>query len=250
MAVALKFCCVLLLLNLAACVKTEIPGYGADRPAIYMVQRGDTLYEISKRVGIDYRVLARRNHIPPPYTIYTGQRLYLSAQAPSPSYMPVATAARVGDAGQRISRAPAGKKAAQATKGKKAAAETRSVRLHWPLEGKVIDNFGRHGSRLNDGIDIEAVEGAPVHAAAEGDVVYADQRLSGYGKLIIIRHRRDLFTAYAHNQRNLVRKGVHVHRGDIIARVGKSGRARTPRLHFEVRRGPTPVDPLAYLPRR
>ena len=103
---------------------------------------------------------------------------------------------------------------------------------------------------MHDGINIDAPEGTPVHAAADGDVVYASHRLTGYGKLIIIRHARDMFTAYAHNQRNLVHKGDRVKAGDIIARVGRSGRSSGPHLHFEVRRGPTPVDPLAYLPGR
>jgi lipoprotein NlpD len=103
---------------------------------------------------------------------------------------------------------------------------------------------------MHDGIDIGAKEGTPVYAAAAGEVVYSDQRLSGYGKLIIVRHSQDMFTAYAHNQRNLVRKGDRVKKGDVIARVGKTGRASGSHLHFEVRRGSTPVDPLAYLPRK
>lgn len=101
---------------------------------------------------------------------------------------------------------------------------------------------------MHDGIDIGAKTGTAVHAAASGEVVYSDHRLSGYGRMIIIRHSPDLFTAYAHNQRNLVRKGNRVKAGEVIARVGSSGRASGPHLHFEVRRGETPVDPLAYLP--
>jgi len=103
---------------------------------------------------------------------------------------------------------------------------------------------------MHDGIDIAVPRGTPVHAAASGEVVYSDQRLSGYGKLVIIRHSGNFFTAYAHNQRNLVRRGDHVRAGDIIARAGSSGRASGPHVHFEIRRGSTPVDPLAYLPRR
>jgi len=125
-----------------------------------------------------------------------------------------------------------------------------AVSLHWPLDGKVSSRFGRRHGRAHDGIDISAKEGTPVRAAAAGKVVYADNRLSGYGNLIIVRHSSDMFTAYAHNQRNLVGKGAQVKRGDIIARVGHTGRASGSHLHFEVRRGPTPVDPQAYLPRR
>jgi len=132
-------------------------------------------------------------------------------------------------------------------------AEARGYRkgsLLWPVKGKVTSLFGRRGSRMHDGIDISAKEGTPIHAAEAGTVVYADHRLSGYGKLVIIRHGRNLFTAYAHNQRNLVRKGAAVRRNDVIARVGHTGRASGAHLHFEVRHGSTPVDPLAYLSRQ
>ncbi len=103
---------------------------------------------------------------------------------------------------------------------------------------------------MHDGIDIGAKPGSPVVAAADGTVVYADNRLAGYGNLIIVRHRDNLFTAYAHNRRNLVHQGDKVRSGQKIALVGRTGRATGPHLHFEVRRGTTPVDPLLYLPRR
>ncbi|MDQ6951226.1 MAG: M23 family metallopeptidase [Mariprofundales bacterium] len=103
---------------------------------------------------------------------------------------------------------------------------------------------------MHDGIDIGVKIGTPVTAAAAGTVVYSDHRLTGYGNLIIIRHSRDLFTAYAHNQRNLVRRGDRVRSGQIIAKVGSTGHSTGPHLHFEVRRGTTPVDPLLYLPKR
>ena len=123
-------------------------------------------------------------------------------------------------------------------------------KLLWPVKGKVTSRFGRRGSRMHDGIDIAGKSGTPVRAAASGEVVYSDSRLSGYGKLVIVRHGRNLFTAYAHNKRNLVKKGARVKAGETIAMVGSTGRASGPHLHFEVRQGSTPVDPLAYLPRR
>jgi len=103
---------------------------------------------------------------------------------------------------------------------------------------------------MHDGIDIGAKLGSPVIAAADGTVVYSDHRLAGYGNLIIIRHRKNLFTAYAHNQKNLVHRGDKVRAGQKIARIGKTGHSTGPHLHFEVRRGTTPVDPLLYLPKR
>jgi len=124
------------------------------------------------------------------------------------------------------------------------------VRLIWPVDGVVTSRFGRRHGRMHDGIDIAAPRGTPVRAAASGVVVYADRRLAGYGNLIILRHDANLFTVYAHNQRNLVRVGQRVRQGQTIALVGSTGRATGPHLHFEVRIGAKPVDPLAYLPPR
>ncbi|RME84755.1 MAG: M23 family metallopeptidase, partial [Zetaproteobacteria bacterium] len=130
----------------------------------------------------------------------------------------------------------------------RAEARRPRIRLIWPVRGKITSGFGRRHGRVHDGIDIAAPRGTKVRAAASGVVVYADHRLSGYGNMVIIRHPGEIFTAYAHNARNLVRKGDHVRQGQVIATVGASGRASGPHLHFEVRIGAQPVDPLAYLP--
>ncbi|RMH52708.1 MAG: M23 family metallopeptidase [Zetaproteobacteria bacterium] len=265
------------LLLLAGCYKTDLAGvgyrYGLPLPEVHIVQRGETLYGIGRHYGIDYHLLIRRNHIRPPYTIYVGQRIYLTRPAPA-SIAPLARqyhrVARQSGRGRRADlhrRARhAGRKGAvrSSRKGRRRAAVGGGVRrtmsgerravavvpLRWPAEGPVTSGFGRRGSRMHDGIDIGARPGSPVVAAADGTVVYASDRLAGYGNLIIIRHRDNLFTAYAHNQRNLVRRGDVVHAGQRIALVGRTGRATGPHLHFEVRRGTTPVDPLLYLPPR
>jgi len=269
MAVAIRVLVLLLLVALSGCYKTSVPGYGSSHSkyskaspksyTIYTVRRGDTLYSIGKRFGIDHKLLARRNRITWPYTIYVGQHLSISGNAPrSEFYMPMPKAKRVTSKRKTASpsKRTSSRKAVKKTQPKKssyrapAANGSGVVKLRWPVSGKLTSRFGRRGSRMHDGIDIGAKEGTPVYAAADGEVVYSDQRLSGYGKLVIIRHSRDMFTAYAHNQRNLVRKGDRVKSGTVIARVGKTGRASGPHLHFEVRRGTTPVDPLAYLPRR
>ncbi|MFQ5581538.1 MAG: peptidoglycan DD-metalloendopeptidase family protein [Mariprofundaceae bacterium] len=239
------FCLLLLPVLLVGCYKTDISSVarsigGKAKHATYTVRADDTLYSIGKRFGVDYHLLARRNHLRYPYTIYVGQHIYLTSTAPRASYIPVPKNSR---AGKTRTTSKSKKKTTQA------ANKHGLVKLKWPVQGKITSHFGRRGSRVHDGIDISAREGTSVYAAGSGEVVYADQRLTGYGKLIIIRHGRDLFTAYAHNQRNLVRKGAQVRTGDVIARVGRSGRASGPHLHFEVRRGSTPVDPLAYLPK-
>lgn len=248
----------LLAVFVAGCYSTKVPDRGVSSPSrskavakskariprVYTVRASDTLYSIGKRYGIDYRQLARRNHIRPPYNIYIGQHLYLTGAAPLSQSLPVET--------KSYTKPTAAKKKAKAAKPnyKTKAGGYSGNRLIWPVRGKVTSRFGRRGSRMHDGIDISAKEGTPVKAATNGTVVYSDQRLSGYGKLVIIRHGKSLFTAYAHNQRNLVKKGDQVRRGDVIAKVGHTGRAKGSHLHFEVRHGSTAVDPLSYLPRR
>jgi len=247
----------LLLLALGACMSTPTPGYNppshtkntyAKKAVIRYVRSHDTLYSIGKKFGIDYRTIAKRNRIPYPYKIYVGQRLYIDRYAPKGHDL---TAIRINRI-TPVRNTSKGKKPIKKT-GKsahKSKASGYTGRLRWPVKAVVTSKFGRRGSRMHDGIDIGAKEGTPVVAAAAGEVVYSDSRLSGYGKLIIIRHGRNLFTAYGHNQRNLVKKGAKVKAGDVIARVGHTGRATGPHLHFEVRQGSTPVNPIAYLPRR
>ena len=238
-------------------MSTPTPGYTppaqvkstyGKKVIIRYVRTNDTLYSIGKKFGIDYRLIAKRNRIPYPYHIYLGQRLYIDRYAPKRHD---STAIKINKAApiRKIKKAKrvTPKKAKSAHKSKPSGYVGR---LRWPVKAVVTSKFGRRGSRMHDGIDIGAKEGTPVVAAAAGEVVYSDSRLSGYGKLIIIRHGRNLFTAYGHNQRNLVRKGVKVRAGDIIARVGHTGRATGSHLHFEVRQGSTPVNPIAYLPRR
>ncbi|HKI62391.1 MAG TPA: M23 family metallopeptidase [Mariprofundaceae bacterium] len=256
---ALRLFSLLLALLLAACITTPVPsGHSRSSSAQhtrqlkthhghlqYLVRRGDTLYSIGRRFGVDYHLLARRNHLRAPYEIYVGQYLYITSVAPRSQRLPVAeTPAR------RVTKNAPHSAARKKTPTRHQSASAIPGKMLWPVRGKITSAFGRRGSRMHDGIDIGVDRGTPIHAAASGEVVYSDQRLSGYGKLVIIRHAGNVFTAYAHNQRNLVRKGDRVRAGEIIARVGSSGRASGPHLHFEVRRGSTPVDPLAYLPRR
>lgn len=271
MVIALRLLCLLAVLLLAACYKTDLPSasnrYSSKTVTTYSsytVRSGDTLYRIAKRFGLDYRLLAKRNHLAPPYRIFVGQRIYLTSIAPKSKYMPlpktqasVKPPSRTHQASRSISKPKPKPRVTRVTKPKPTAkpsthsvASAGSVHLQWPASGKVTSLFGMRNRRMHDGIDIGAPEEAPVYAAAAGEVVYSDSRLSGYGKLIIIRHSKDMFTAYAHNQRNLVRKGDTVKKGDVVARIGQTGRATGPHLHFEVRRGSTPVDPLSYLPRR
>jgi murein DD-endopeptidase MepM/ murein hydrolase activator NlpD len=121
-------------------------------------------------------------------------------------------------------------------------------RFLWPVQGKVISNFGpKKGGLNNDGINIAAPEGATVIAADNGVVAYAGNELRGFGNLLLIRHADGWVTAYAHNEKLLVKRGEKVKRGQAIAQIGSTGNVPSPQLHFELRKGTDPVDPLKYL---
>ena len=121
--------------------------------------------------------------------------------------------------------------------------------LSWPLDGGVVTSpFGVRTGKNHDGLDVAAPEGTPVHAAADGEVLYAGDELAGYGNLVVVRHAPGLATVYAHNRKILVRVGDHVARGATIAEVGHTGRATGPHVHFEVRVGEIPRNPRLFLP--
>lgn len=119
----------------------------------------------------------------------------------------------------------------------------------WPAQGQVINKFGRKNDGIvNNGIKIKLAPQAPVHAAEDGKVIYADDGLKTYGNLILLRHDNGLITAYAHLDNKLVRKGEQVKKGEVIAHAGQTGRDGEAQLHFEVRRNARAIDPLKILP--
>ncbi|WP_246154698.1 peptidoglycan DD-metalloendopeptidase family protein [Methylobacterium oryzihabitans] len=116
--------------------------------------------------------------------------------------------------------------------------------FRWPARGRVISGYGSSG---NEGINIAVPEGTPVKAAEEGTVAYAGSDVKGYGKLVLVRHTNGYVSAYAHNGELDVRPGEKVKRGQVIAKSGASGNVTSPQLHFEIRKGATPVDPMPHL---
>ncbi|MEH3147095.1 MAG: peptidoglycan DD-metalloendopeptidase family protein [Methylobacterium frigidaeris] len=116
--------------------------------------------------------------------------------------------------------------------------------FRWPARGRVISGYGSSG---NEGINIAVPEGTPVKAAEEGTVAYAGSDVKGYGKLVLVRHTNGYVSAYAHNGEIDVRPGEKVKRGQVIAKSGASGNVTSPQLHFEIRKGATPVDPMPHL---
>jgi murein DD-endopeptidase MepM/ murein hydrolase activator NlpD len=120
--------------------------------------------------------------------------------------------------------------------------------FRWPVRGRVIAGFGPKPNGLqNDGINLAVPEGTPVKAAEDGVVAYAGNELKGYGNLVLLRHSNGFVTAYAHASEILVKKGDVIKRGQTIAKSGQTGSVTAPQLHFEIRKGSTPVDPAQYL---
>ena len=120
-------------------------------------------------------------------------------------------------------------------------------RLRWPVQGRVISQFGSGGGKSNDGIDIAVPEGTSVRAAENGVVIYAGDGLKGFGNTVLVRHEDGLVTVYGHASQLKVKRGDQVKRGQEVAISGMTGDADRPKLHFEVRKGTSPVNPMTYL---
>jgi murein DD-endopeptidase MepM/ murein hydrolase activator NlpD len=118
--------------------------------------------------------------------------------------------------------------------------------LEWPLRGVLYARFGRKGKEPHDGVDLAAPAGSPVKTAGPGTVLFAGEQRA-YGLIVIVEHPGDLITLYAHNRDLRVKTGQVVRPGQVVATVGDSGRTSGPHLHFEVRKGGLPVDPLDFL---
>jgi murein DD-endopeptidase MepM/ murein hydrolase activator NlpD len=127
-----------------------------------------------------------------------------------------------------------------------ASADGKSFR--WPVRGRIISGFGaKPNGEKNDGINLAVPEGTSVKAVEAGTVIYAGNELAGYGNLVLIRHADGWVSAYAHNKDILVKRGDTVRRGQTIAHAGMSGSVTAPQVHFELRKGAKPVNPLDYL---
>lgn len=210
---------------------------------VRIVRKGDTLYSIAFDAGLDYRAVARWNRIDPPYVITPGQKLRLR---PPPGDRTPRTASR------EPSTPTASRPSGGSSGGSSRQPEPQPVPYsgtpgwEWPVQGAIIRRFSRDSA--NPGIDIAGKPGQPVKSAADGRVVYSGDGLRGYGQLIIVKHNETFLSAYAHNRKLLVREGDRVRRGQQIAEMGSTGTDRV-KLHFEIRKQGTAVDPLNYLPK-
>jgi len=254
----------------------------------YTVKRGDTLFYIAWITGNDFRDLAQRNNVSPPYSLHVGQQLQVSnssggtltggnaitaeddkvggvvtqkspgqIQGETVAQQPVITYSEDSGKASEGKMLPSSGTNTVATTTAPVTAPTVSSTTNsttpvgswrWPTSGKIIDNFSASEGG-NKGIDIAGTRGQPVIATASGRVVYAGNALRGYGNLIIIKHNDDYLSAYAHNDTMLVREQQEVKAGQKIATMGSTGTSSV-RLHFEIRYKGKSVNPLRYLPQR
>lgn len=234
-----------------------LPGAeNAGKPGYYTVKPGDTLIRIGLDHGQAWKDLARWNQLENPNVIEVGQVLRVAPPESGTATAavvadkgvvtrPVASGAVAGGGAAAPAAAPATPAAAAAAPTPPAAA-SGDIQFAWPASGQVEAKFDE---ARNKGVDISGKAGDPVLAAADGRVVYAGAGLRGYGNLLIVQHNKTYLTAYAHNQKLLVKEDQTVHRGQKIAEMGSTD-ADHVKLHFEVRREGKPVDPLRYLPAR
>ncbi len=189
----------------------------------HVVRAGQTLWRIAHTYGVDPRELARLNDIRDPSELRVGQALYVPG-ATAVLDVPLAP-------GPPTSPPPG----------------PRHARFAWPIQGVLVSRFGLRGGEHHDGIDIAAPEGTPIAAAAAGRVIFAGVE-HGYGNLAIVDHGSGEATVYAHCEKVLVHTGESITAGEIIGKVGRTGRATGPHLHFEVREHARPRNPLLFLP--
>jgi murein DD-endopeptidase MepM/ murein hydrolase activator NlpD len=246
----------------------------AAPPSTHFVNHGDTLASIARKNHISAAELARANGLDPSAKLKLGTRLTVPgaktaavaapvaaapvaaapvagtlqpvAAAPAPA-MKMAAAAPVQSA--RLAQATANVEEKPAETPAKAAEATGALpTFRWPVRGKVVTSYGaKTNGKSNDGINLAVPEGTPVKAAEDGVVAYSGNELKGYGNLVLVRHSNGYVTAYAHASELLVKRGDTIKRGQVIAKSGQSGEVASPQLHFEIRKGSNPVDPLQFL---
>ena len=189
----------------------------------YTVKPGDTLVSIASRYRTTPAQIIKTNKLTNANKIYVGQVLRVRSGKYADDYSSM---------------------------------NVNAGRMIWPVEngGRLTSKFGPRGRSFHDGIDIAAPTGTPVLASHDGHVIYADNKLRGYGNLVILRGSGNTKTVYAHNHRMLVRKNQRVKKGQKIAEVGSTGRSTGPHLHYEIRTVDKKgrhiaVDPLPILTR-
>jgi murein DD-endopeptidase MepM/ murein hydrolase activator NlpD len=228
--------------------------------SVHVVAPGETLHSIARHYGKPVLVLAKANNIAPDSMVRVGERITIpggastavaaapAAAAPAPRNEPPVGSLAAAESPHSARLAAAVAPDAEEGGAKAGEAGGSVPGFRWPVRGRVIAGFGPKPNGLqNDGINLAVPEGTPVKAADDGVVAYAGNELKGYGNLVLVRHSNGFVTAYAHASEIMVKRGDSVKRGQVIAKSGQTGSVTSPQLHFEIRKGATPVDPSQYL---
>lgn len=194
----------------------------------HVAERHQTLYRICKTYGVDVKEVASLNGIMDPSKIQAGQRIFIPGA-------------------KKVLKVEIYIDDVAAEPGEKAMIVYKKLDFIWPVEGKISDVFDEAERRRHQGIDISSPLGTPIKASHGGMVIYSNNTIKGYGNLIILRHSEEYVTIYAHNQANLIEEGAWVEKGQIIGKVGQTGRTSGPHLHFEIRRNNRVLDPMLFL---
>ncbi|HUW22826.1 MAG TPA: peptidoglycan DD-metalloendopeptidase family protein [bacterium] len=194
------------------------------------MQKGETLWRISRVYEVDLDEIARINHLADATRIKTGQLIFVPG------------AKERKDTLAYVPKRPSPEKKEEAKP------PPELIDFSWPLRGEILVGFGKLNGKRHQGVDIEGREGTPIVAIYDGIVTYSNDKLRGYGNMVIIKHNEDYSSVYAHNLINLAREGERINKGQAIAQVGATGWADVPHLHFEIRERGKAVNPVFYLP--
>jgi len=180
----------------------------------HKIRKGETLWKISKTYGVDIQTIASANKLPDKERVFIGQLLFIP---------------------QGVAEEKLAKRSAEAG-------------FIWPIRGNVLSFYGSYKDGVkNKGIDIKARHGEAIIASRSGKISFVDENMKGFGKTIIIDHEDDYSSVYAYSSQILVAVGQHVRQGTVIAKAGQTGRAASPRLHFEIRKKHKPQNPFYFL---
>lgn len=205
----------------------------------HTVRKGETLYSISRTYDVPVSTLKDVNYLRDAGRIHPGEELFIpGASKPKKVATQYPYKGKPGTKKEGNTRKTAGL----------SASPKQRINLIWPVDGVLTSGFGPRKGSVHTGIDISAPVGTPVIASTGGRVIYADNKLHGYGNLVAIEHKDGYFTLYGHMQVILVHKGDTIRQGQQLGRVGTTGRSSGPHLHFEVRYHKKAIDPLPLLP--
>ena len=227
---------------------------------VHTVAPGETLSKLSRTYKVPVGTLAKANNIEPHTQVKIGDQITIPGVRAQQAAKPAPVAQQqpvIAPPQQKVAATPPVSTARSITPAtdNPAPPETKPVTtaatmptFRWPVRGRVINGFGpKTAGAQNDGINVAVPEGTPVKAAEDGVVAYAGNELKSYGNLVLIRHSNGYVTAYAHASEIMVKRDEPIKRGQVIAKSGQTGNVTAPQLHFEIRKGSSPVDPMPYL---